>query len=292
VTIYDVGDPIPFTKVVTVNGVPTDVDMTGTITAPDGSTTAATITHAAPGSYATSPVAAMPGNYLIRWSWSGTAVGVDEDQAYVEPAGFRIISVTDAKDHINKTMTYAGDDNELRDFIETAGELCDKLAGPTVNRTVVEYHSGPAREIFLTAWPVVSITEIVETWPGGPNYVLNQLPDLGVNAGTGYDFTFDPNMGAITRRVNNWAYTFPPGTNNIKVTAMVGRRQPWPARIRMAAKEEVAYLWRTSQTGRGAGRPGAGANPVDKTVTVAGYGAVPVRVVEMLSGLRPPLAGA
>jgi len=290
-TIYDVGDRVNVSTLVTVNNVATDATMAIAVTKPDNTIPAApTINHPGVGQYNADIDVDQAGNWLARWVATGTAKAADEQQFYVQPQGFRIVSLTDAKAHINKTGTYTGDDNELRGFIDAAGELVDVLAGPTVNRTVVEYHSGPAQEIFLNQWPVVSVTSVIETWPGGPNYTLNQLADLGAGGSTGYDFTFDAEVASITRRVQSWTYAFPPGTNNIKVTYVQGRRQPWPARIRMGALDEISYLWRTSQTGRGAGRPsGIAAEPL---VDVAGFGAVPVRVVQLLSTAKGPLVGA
>lgn len=292
-TVYDVGDRVNVSTVVVnaTTGLPTAATMTIQVTRPDNTVaTPPTINNPAVGQYNADVDTTAAGNWRIKWAAAGTVVGVDEYQFYVQPAGFRVVSVVDAKNHINKTAAYAGDDNELRGFIDTAGELVDTLAGPTVNRTVTEYHSGPARQIFPRLWPVVSVVSVVETWPGGPNYTLNQLPDLGVNAGTGYDYTFDPGSGAISRRVNNWSTAFPPGDLNIKITYVAGRPQPWPARIRMAALDEVAFLWRTSQAGRGAGRPQIAS--AEQTVDVAGFGPVPARVVGLLGGMRPPQAGA
>jgi hypothetical protein len=290
VTIYDVGDQVTVTTTVLVNNVPTDATVALTVTAPDSSTTAPAVTHTGTGAYSANVPVTQAGNWLAHWAASGAAIGVDEYEFYVQPAGFRIVSLTDAKDYLRKTAAFTGDDNELREFIDTSGEVVDYLAGPTINRTVTEYHSGPAKELFLRQWPVVSVASVVEWWPGGPSYTLTQESEIGVG-GSGYDFTFDPGGGSITRRVNAWGYCFPPGVNNIKVTYVAGRRQPWPARIRMAGLEQIAYLWRSSQTGRGAGRA-AGGTGAEETVTIAGLGAVPLRVVELLAGKKPPQAGA
>lgn len=291
-TVYDVGDRVNVsTAVVNVaTGQPTNATMTIAVTKPDNSllTPAPTINNPGVGQYNADVDTALPGNFRVLWVASGAVVGRDEYQFYVQPPGFRLVSVTDAKNHINKSSTYTGDDNELRGFIDTAGELVDYIAGPTVNRTVVEYHDGGNAQLFPRSWPVVDVTEVVETWPGGPAYTLNRLTSL-VGPGTGYDYTFDPQTGAVTRRVNAWTQRFVPGTQNVKLTYTAGRPQPWPARIRMGALDLVAHLWRTSQAGRGAGRPAI--NATDVTVDVLGT-PVPARVYGMLAGKRPPQAGA
>ena len=291
-TIYDVGDRVTVSTTVTVANVPTDTTMAITVTKPDDSagSTVAGVIHAGVGQYTADIDPDIPGNWLYRWAGTGAVKAAQEGQFYVQPAGFRIVSLTDAKNHINKSGTYTGDDNELLGFIEVAGELVDMFAGPCIHRTVTEYHSGGTPQIFLTQWPVLSITSVIETWPNGPRYTLNQQSDIGQGSSTGYDYTFNVEDASLTRRVNFGTYAFPPGIDNVKVTYIQGRPQPWPARIRMGALDEVSFLWRTSQTGRGAGRPaGVAAEP---TVDVAGYGAVPVRVVQLLSSAKAPLAGA
>lgn len=292
-TVYDVGDRVNVSTVVVnqATGQPTNATMTIAVTKPDNSllSPAPTINNPSTGAYNADIDVTLPGNNRVLWTASGAVVGRDEYQFYVQPPGFRVVSLQDAKNHINKTSVYSGDDNDLRGFIDTAGELVDRLAGPTVNRTVIEYHDGGCGQIFPRLWPVVSVSEVIETWPGGPNYTLNQI-SLGANAGTGYDYTFDPVTAAITRRINNWSHPFAPGTLNVKVTYVAGRPQPWPAVVRMAALDEIGFLWRTSQAGRGAGRPQIGVG--DTTVDVSGFGPVPARVYGMLAGTLPPLAGA
>lgn len=290
-TIYDVGDRVNVDTVVVnaTTGAAVNATMAITVTRPDNTAaTPPTINNPSTGAYNADIDTTLPGNWRVKWAATGTVVGTDEYQFYVQPAGFRLVSVTDAKNHINKSSTYSGDDNELRGFIDAAGEVVDYLCGPTVNRTVVEYHDGGDEQIFPDAWPVVDVTEVVETWPGGPAYTLNRLASL-VGSGTGYDYTFDPSTGAITRRVNSWTRPFAPGLGNVKVTLTAGRVQPWPARIRLASLDLIAHLWRTSQSGRGAGRPQI--NATDATVDVLGM-PVPARVYGMLAGMKPPQAGA
>lgn len=290
---YDVGDQVHVSTTVFPAGSnsPANATMAIAVTRPDLSAAPTpSINNDGVGQYSADVPVTAAGNWLITWSASGAVVGKDEYQFFVQPPGFRIVSLTDAKVHINKTMTYTGDDNELRGYIDTAGELIESLAGPVVNRTVVEYHNGGNVQIFPRLWPVMSITSIVESWPGGPNYTLNQMADLGVGGSTGFDFTFDPVTGAVTRRVQNWEYPFPGGVNNIKLTYVAGRAQPWPAKYRMAALAEISWLWRLFGTGRGAGRPSVGMN--EETVAVPGFGAVPVAVVSLIGTDLPPQAGA
>jgi len=284
VTIYDVGDRVNVDTVVTnaLTGAPTNATVTVAVTKPDNTllTPTPTINNPSVGAYNCDIDTTLPGNYRVYWSASGTVVGKDEYQFFVQPSGFRLVSVTDAKNHINKSATYTGDDNELRGFIDTAGELVDYLAGPTVNRTVVEYHDGGGEAVYPRTWPVVSITQVVETWPGGPARTLTP----------GSEYQFNPQTGAVRRCVNTFnGWYFVPGADAVQLTYIAGRPQPWPARIRMASLDLVAHLWRTSQAGRGAGRPQITAT--DTVVEVNGM-PIPTRVHGLLAGMKPPQAGA
>jgi hypothetical protein len=290
VTTYTVGDTVHLAITVTPRGssVPTDTTMALTVTAPDGTITAPAINHDGTGQYSADVPTAMSGYYSWSWVGSGAVVVRDIGQVYVQGAGFRIVSLDEARDQVNKTPGFTGDDSTLRMFIEAAGSLVERLAGPVVPRTVVECHSGPAVQIFPKLWPVLSITSVVETWPAGPSYTLNQMANLAAPS-TGYDFTFDPDTGAITRRVARLEYFFPTGVDNIVVTYVAGRAQPWPPTYRLAALAYIAWLGRMFMSGRGAGRP----NLVqEETVAVPGYGMVPAAIVQLVGNVRPPQAGA
>jgi hypothetical protein len=288
--IYDVGDQVTVTTTVLVANVPTDATVTVTITAPDGTTSAPAVSHTGTGQYAATFTATMAGNYLVHWAAAGAAVGVDEYQLYVQPAGFRIVSLRDAKDYLRKTAAFTGDDNELREFIDSAGEVVDYLARPD---------GQPQHHRVLLRPGCGAVPAAVA---GG----LGHLGHRGVARRP--HIHPDPGVGARGGRLRLRLHLRPPGRLDhptgqrlqLPVPArrqqhqgrLRGRRvQPWPAKIRLGALEQISYLWRTSQTGRGAGRAATGTGTED-TVTIAGLGSVPLRVVEMLAGLKPPQAGA
>lgn len=287
--IYDIGDKVTVTTTVLVANVATDATMAILVTAPDLTTSVPAITHPGVGQYAADITPTQVGTYLVHWTASGAAVGVDEYQFTVQPPGFRIVSLTDVKLHLNKVLTATTDDNELRAFIDGAGLVVDAVCGPTVNRTVVEYHDGGRVAIPLRIWPMVSVTSVVETWWGGTNYTLTRETDLGVGPSTGFDYTADIAQGLIYRRISFFPADFVPGVRNIKVTYVAGRPHPWPTNITLAAKELVGFMWRTSQLGRGPTRATIGGQD---TQMVAGY-AVPNPIVDMLMtpDKLPPMVG-
>lgn len=288
---YYIGDLVHVATTVVPRGsnTPTDTTMAVAVTKPDGSAgITPTISHDGSGLYSVDVAVDTAGYWQVTWTGSGAVVLADTVQFYVQSPGLKIVSLVEARDFVNKSQTYTGDDETLKLFIDTAGGLLESMAGAIVPRTVSEYHSGTAKQLFPRLWPVISITSVTETWPGGPIYTLNQMASLA-SSGTGYDFTFNPVDGSITRRVQRWDYAFPPGVDNITITYVAGRPQPWPAKYRLAALAEIAWLWRMFASGRGAGRPNL---QQEETVNVPGFGAVPVAVVQLIGADRPPMAGA
>lgn len=185
-----------------------------------------------------------------------------------------IVSLADVKAHLNKTDTE--NDTELQGFIDAATPLIENIAGPQIQRTIVEYYSGGVTRFTLNWLPIVSITSIVETY-GQTNYTLTEVT-LG-GASTGFGFTVDYVTGAIVRRAYNAEAMFPVGTNNVKVTYVVGQATAIPANVRLGALMLVQHLWTSSQMNRNGGRPGLGG---DDVFTVGAGFAVPNRVRELL----------
>lgn len=287
-TVYDIGDLVKVSTQVTVAGVPTDATMAIAISAPDGSTPGApVISHDGVGLYSASLPVAMAGNYVVKWTASGAAVGVDEYQIFVQPAGTKIVGLGETKAHLNIAGT--SQDNELLGFIDAAGEVIEAICGPTLNKTVVESFDGGDETIALRQWPIVSITSVKETWWGNATYNLTEV-DITTGPFNGFQFTFDPQSGTITRRNGGFVQCFMDGTDNITVTYVKGRAQPWKANIRLAALELVGWFWRSSQIGRGFPRAQVGGQA---TTLIAGY-AVPNPIVEALlkGDQQPPLIGA
>jgi hypothetical protein len=229
--------------------------------------------------------APLAGNYLVIWTAANPNV-VYAHQFAARATAMQIVGLTEVKDHLNKSRTAVTDDNELLGFIDTAGDVVESIVGPVRPRSVTEYFDGGGCTVFLNEWPAISVTSVVETWWGGQSFTLAQETTLGVGSSTGYDFTYDPDTGGVTRRVNFFTGQFPAGTRNVKVTYLAGRSQPWKMSIRLAALEMIGHLWRNSQLGRGASRAQAGG---DDLAVVAGLGySVPNRVVELLAGDRKP----
>jgi hypothetical protein len=288
-TIYDIGDKINVTTAVTVDGVPTDATMAISLTAPDGTSSIPTpINTTGVGLYNANFTATMAGNYVVTWTSSGAAVGVDQYQVYVQPAGAKILGLGEVRTHLNINST--DQDNELKGYIEAVGVVVENIVGSVLPRTVTESYDGGQETIPLRHWPIVSVTSVKETWYGGATYSLTQI-DLTAGTPAGqFNYTFDPNTGTITRRIGVFETCFMPGSDNIQITYVVGLPQPWPANIRLGALELVSWFWRTTQQGRGFPRPQPGGAA---TTLIAGYH-VPNPIIQTLlvGNELPPMVGA
>ena len=190
-----------------------------------------------------------------------------------------LITLADAKTHLNKSASVTTDDAELQGFIDACTPVIENIAGPVFQRSVTEYYSGGVTSLILDNTPIVSpITSIIETY-GQTNYTLTEIT-LG-SSNTGFGFTVDYTIGRIVRRAYNAEAMFPIGTNNVQVIYTAGLAAV-PANVRLATLMLVQHLWGTSQLNKNGARPSLGG---DDSFTQNPFGsgfAVPNRVRELL----------
>lgn len=184
-----------------------------------------------------------------------------------------LVTVDDVRTHLN--MTTFENDAELQTFIDAATPLIDNIAGPTINTSITEYHSGGFSTIVLNRLPIVSVTSVVET-KGQTNYTLTE-GTLG-SITNGFAFTIDYTTGTIIRRAYNAESIFADGNRNITVTYVAGRSSV-PGNIRLATLMLVQHLWMTSQANSNGQRATIGGD--DSFTPGMGF-AVPNRVKELL----------
>lgn len=248
--------------------------VTLTITLPDGTTTSPSVTNppSATGQYTVDYVPTQAG----RHSWR--LVATTPNDAYTdvfdvrEAASRAIVSLADAKRHLNIAATNTAHDDELREHIETTTDVIEDIIGPVVRRTVTETFSGrgtPA--LVLSHVPVISITSVTED-------------GTAVDA-SGYSLGDD---GVLKRVVGyqqmGWRY----GTNNITVVYVPGRVVVRSA-IREASLELLRVNFRPQLGGNYSpfsGGPGDDlGQPGDRRLGFY----VPNRVMQLLAGFeRPP----
>jgi hypothetical protein len=241
--------------------------MAVTITLPDA--TSATVTPVAPtstGVYAYDYATVQAGRHSVRWVATGVNAGAYTDSFDVResvPPG--ILSLADAKKHLNKTSTT--DDDEIRSWVESITAGIEGLCGPVIVRTVTERHDGRRVPfICLRHTPILSVTSVVAILTGGTTYTV---ADLDIDTETG-----------VVQRKDGGTLTGP-----LRVTYSAGRRIV-PAAISSAARIILQHLWRTQQ---GPGRPQMGTGDFDVTEPIAGFGyAIPNRALQLLEPYRLP----
>lgn len=225
------GDTVPLTILVTDdNDVPINAGtVTLTVTRPDGTiaVNAVTVTPVVTGQYNYDLPTNMAGRWTRRWTaTTGSVVQVDDDAFYVEEPWRGIVSLQDAREHLNFTSTV--DDEELRSYILAATDFIESLCGYVVRRTVTQTVI-PAGGVLFLDGPVISLTSIVGAYGYPGTYDVSGLFLDGNAVSYGY--------GGI-------CFRYP-----VTVTYVAGRTVI-PAMMREAALEYIRGTW-GSQQGQG-----------------------------------------
>lgn len=283
---YDVGQMVRLPVTVKdAAGTPTNATMSIVVTRPDETIyPAPAIGNDSTGVYHADVVPDTPGPWLWKYTAAGAAVGVYTGQFFVRAPGPRIVSLPEAKKHLNKDLNATADDDEIRDFIDAAQYVIEfRLGFRIVPRTVVEYFDGGCLAVHLSEGPVTAVVEVREQWAPGDQRTLTAEPDTSVGVG---DNNYLLGTGRrLLRRSNGYQYGFPSGVQNIKVTYKVGPLSPLP-NVKLAALELIGHVWRASQLASGQTR----SREVTESLVSIGY-AVPNRVRELLGAKRAPRVG-
>jgi hypothetical protein len=273
---YTLGQQVTLTTAVTdLLGSPINATMSLTVTKPDGSTLVSgvglTITNPATGSYACNVPATMAGTWLYLWTASGAAIGVDDGQFDVLAVTRRIVSLADAKLHMNKNNT--ADDVEIQDFIDAAQAVVTREVGDVVPTSYTETLPIDGPTIILSRRPILSVTSLYIS--SGGSTTLIDPSGYRLNGATG-----------IIERVSG-GVTIPFVGQDSLPTYLAGVNGPVPSNVRLAHLELVAHLWRNSQQGRN--RRVRGTGPEDDMASVGLGFSLPNRVRELLGAKRPAM---
>lgn len=231
-----------------VNGQLTDpTALSLDIRLPDGTTvgpytdeTTPTVAKDGTGLYHLDYPTVQPGPHIAHWD-STSPTATDEQQFDVEAqwSEVGIISLQDAKLHLKKRVTDTADDEKLLGMILSATDLIEDRVGHVVPKLITEDVHSRGHIIVLKERPVVQVVGVT------------RLSTMGALV------EHDPVIG-----VNGWKLTSPEGIlesyhrfpGDIRLVYRVGR-VPTPHRYRLACKELVAHLWRTTQLNADGGRP-------------------------------------
>jgi hypothetical protein len=257
---YDIGDSISIAWDVkdSTGALTNATTVTLTVTKPDGTTETPSVTNppASTGQYRVTYVPATAGRYAWR------AVTTTPNTAYQDVFEVRetispsLISLADAKAHLNITTTTS--DDELREYLEAATEIVESYVGPIVTRTHTARVDGYRSAIPLPHTQVTGVTAVTLVSDGSSPITLS-------------DLAVDTDTGVISYKAGG---VFPYG--KLDVTYTVGRsfvKANWT----LAAKIIVKHNWET-QLGNLPSIQGDGSGYV---VTGAGY-LVPYRAISLL----------
>jgi hypothetical protein len=159
---YDFGDTVVLAIAVTdAAGAPTNASTNVlTITRPDGTTTVPSTANPATGSYTSIYVPTQSGHH--QWAWPTTGPATSETGAFdvLDPLPPMIVSLADAKRHLNIPAAETSNDAELREFIEAVTRPIEAKVGPIVRRTVTRilYPCYSGEPVAVPFSPVISIT--------------------------------------------------------------------------------------------------------------------------------------
>ena len=238
---YDLGEDVTRSINVTNSaGVAADADSTPTVVLTDpngGAVGSPTVNHGVTGEYYVvipKTSVTVVGGYLLVWTvviGGSTQVFTDRFEVTANTA---IISLAEAKEHLNLSATNVDKDEQLRAFCDSASDACEAYTNREWRRqTFTETYDGGTGAIALRRGPVVSVTTVTEN---------------GVTvAASGY--TLDANSGLLLRGGTMSPMYWLWGRQSVVVTYVVGAAVIPPV-VRNGVKEMVRHLWETQRAGK------------------------------------------
>lgn len=267
---WNLGATVPLTTTVTdAAGIPADAGtMTISITLPDGTTDGGTVTSSSPGVYRYDYTTTQPGRHVYRWTATGanSAGYPTSDMFEVLPADpGQLVSLVEAREQLNITGT--ANDAEILRMLQAITEPVERYVGAVGRRTWTETFDGGQTKIALLHFPVLSITQVVESG--------------AVLVSSGY--MVKPNAGVLTRVSGGYPTRWRTGADNITVTYEAGRVITGE-HIRQAVLIILQHLWETQ-------RGGFSASPRDSDTYDPRFGySIPRRALELLGEPLPGMA--
>ncbi|MET9815327.1 hypothetical protein [Streptomyces sp. NPDC006355] len=239
-----------------------------TVTLPDGTAVTPPVTEDSDtaGKYHADYVTTEPGRHSVRWVWTGPAAAYTDVFDVQEAAPPAILSLADARRHLNLVSTK--DDDEVRFWNNATTRAVEYYTGPVIPRSFTEQHQvRGAASIVLLRTPVLAVTAVESVLTGGVTY---DVDGLDVDGDTGELFRL--NGGRLSGR--------------LRITYRAGRTVI-TENITAGARIILEHLWRTQRPARGGLAGGGEDYSVTEPIPGLGY-AVPNRALQLLEPDRLP----
>ena len=272
--MIDIGDPVPNLAVTVKDptGAPADAGaIVLTLTLPDATTTAPTVTHTGTGAYSATYVTTLVGRYTVRWVATGANACTFADAFDVAPADpGGLFSISDARAILRLPAGDTGNDDLLRFYVAAVTAITEHLCGKQVKASTTRTFDGGSAGIILPS-NLISVDTVIE----------NTLTLAAT------DYTVDPVACILYRGSPLAVFSFIPGIQNITVTYTRGVTVIAP-NVQAGAELTLRHFWQGTQQGN---RPAFGApdSAAAQQTNVLGY-LVPNAAMAFFEA-SPPSAG-
>jgi len=265
---FDIADSVPIAWDVrdAAGALTNAATATLTVTKPDGTTETPAVANppSSTGQYRVTYIPTVEGRY--EWRTVTTTPNTAYQDVFVVRGAVSpsLISLANAKAHLNIPDTITTHDAELREYLEAATEIVESYVGPVVTRSHTARVCGYRSAIPLPHTQVTAVTAITDIRTGATPITLS---DLTINTAAG---------------ITSYKAGIPFPYAEMDVTYTVGRTAI-KANWTLAAKIIVKHNWDT-QLGN---LPSIQGDSNGYVVTGAGY-LVPFRAISLLTPDQVP----
>lgn len=237
--VYDMGDVVALgVSIYDANGALANATaVVATVILPDGTTATPSVSNTTLGLYDINFTPTQVGRHVVRWIATGANASAYTDEFTVRDINdMGVVSLDEVKQHLNITTT--DQDEELRRFMDAAGDLADNYCGQVLGRKTFtdELYDGNTDHLRLRNPRAITILSVYEN-----GYLLNPG-----------QYALDPTgqrlyrVGSGTLYATNSCGFWTGGMQNISVSYVAGWFNP-PAAVKQGVLEIIRHLWQTQR---------------------------------------------
>lgn len=237
--VYDMGDIVALgVSIYDANGALANATaVVATVILPDGTTATPAVSNTTLGLYDINFTPTQVGRHVVRWIATGANASAYTDEFTVRDINdMGVVSLDEVKQHLNITTT--DQDEELRRFMDAAGDLADNYCGQVLGRKTFtdELYDGNTDHLRLRNPRAITILSVYEN-----GYLLNPG-----------QYALDPTgqrlyrVGSGTLYATNSYGFWTGGMQNISVSYVAGWFNP-PAAVKQGVLEIIRHLWQTQR---------------------------------------------